>query len=485
MASIKPLYLVQVVLVLVLAWWFSGRIVIFFNVGCGFVAKTICSGVFVANRSALSMHRHDLSPISRLLVNYEVDYQRKCVNSSIWLLQSLFASTAVYNGHYTGCSVIADADLYESQHRALFEAFRDEERPVRHTNANAARAVRQNKAVQDAVDAEFTLAAFESSHTRALVVLHRGELIAEGYASEHIPDIGVATGHLGWSMTKTLMAILVGMRIRQGHLSLDEVVHGNATLRNVLQMADILPVKEGYDATDDMPVMLFSKVSVMEFIQSYDAKSGREPLGTDAWYYSSALSNVLSDVLRRTFDTTADYWRFPREALFGVIGADSIVLETDQSGLYVASTFGYATARDWAKVGQLLVQKGRWNDERLFDESYADFLTARAPGSGGVYGGQLWCVDHRPVPASTPLFVQRERVTVNYLLRASPPQDTCFLSGHDGQFVLMSPSLNLVVARLGDTPGMVASQDPALWGDWHPKWNISRFFKSVLDGIES
>ncbi|XP_065180036.1 uncharacterized protein LOC135810474 [Sycon ciliatum] len=481
---------IVVVIPTVLAWYLSETVVNLGNVACGFAAKTVCSGVFVSERNPESVFQQDLPGLVKRLVQYKVDYDGQYVNTSIW--PNVFSSSAVYHGPYTGCSVIANRQLYESTHRAQYDLLDGvQSGAAPHVTLESEDIVQYNATIQDIVSAEFTRESYERAHTRAIAVLYDGKLVAEGYASsEHLPGIGAQTPLLGWSMTKTLTAILVGMRVRQGHMTLDQVVYGNATLREVIQMTNVLAsIREDYSDTATIPTLLFTQPSIVEFIHSYVAAEMAKPdhatpqSGADAWYYSSALTNILSHALRRSFATDIEYWRFPKEALFGIVGANSVVMETDQSGLFVGSSFSYATARDWARLGHLLVQRGQWNGKQLLDESYVNLMWQRAPGSAGVYGGHVWCVPTSPLDSHASLYVRSKRVLLDRVLQATPPSDTCLMIGHHGQYVIMIPSRHLVLVRLGLTEGMVPPKDPARWDDWHPTWDISRFLQSVLDAI--
>lgn len=121
-------------------------------------------------------------------------------------------------------------------------------------------------------------------------------------------------------------------------------------------------------------------------------KSTHSNLG---WYYSSGLSNVLASEFRALFKSDEDYYAFPHEALFHPIGIENFVLETDGAGTYVASSFGFATARDWAKLGQLMLNKGAVTDKnnvktQVISEDFVEWAVTPHPHSGGLYGGSVW-----------------------------------------------------------------------------------------------
>ena len=455
--------------------------------GTGYVSKVLCSGVFVGRRDMQSVIDRDVTDLlARLLFRSHVDFDKKSVTTSF--IFGYYSSQAIYHGQYTGCSVIPDMDNYQATDAAKFESLRKSIEGEGLPDVSEASKIqgpwvrKVNPTIQKLVDAEFSLEAYDTAHTRALVIVHQGQIVGEGYATAHAPDITDTTGLLGWSMSKSMMAILVGMRIRDGYLKLDDVVYKHYTLRNLLNMADILPIPEEYGMAATLPYLLFCQRSMIESIENYSGPHFRTALGTSHWYYSSLVAVIISHVFRQSFDSELAYLRYPRDRLFKAIGGQSFVLETDQTGLFVGSSFSYGTAQDWARLGQLVLNRGVWGGQRLLDEEYVDFLTSPTNASTGIYGGQMWCVSGAALPANASAYLRYEHVTVNYLKSAVPP-DTCYFSGHDGQFVVLVPSSHTLVVRLGHTTGMTPPHDPTLLKGWKPTWDVARFLREILDSV--
>ena len=117
----------------------------------------------------------------------------------------------------------------------------------------------------------------------------------------------------------------------------------------------------------------------------------------------------------------------------------SAVLETDAAGDFVGSSFSYATARDWARFGLLYAQDGVWKGERLLPDGWVAFVRRPTPPSPrGAYGAHWWlnagsngAPEDRPYP--------------------SLPADLFYASGYEGQFVVVLPSHDLIVVRLGQS----------------------------------
>ncbi len=409
-------------------------------IATGYAAKLLCSGVFVAGRTEASLLAEDLDAFGWL--RSRVDRAER-VASSDWL--GLGRSTAVYRDGL-GCALAIDASVDEL--RAQGFAPRPVPEPA---DLPWPRGDRLSEVTPVGFDAPALAAAVESAfgeldpaihrRTRAVIVLHRGEIIAERYA----PGFDVSTRLLGWSMTKSVLATLVGIQSGRGRLALDAPApiaawrsdaRAAITPDELLRMTSGLDFSERYGAFADATTMLFLS-------RSTSAYAERRPLAHapgSVWSYSSGSSNLLSEILRASFasDTPA-YHRFPREALFDRIGMRSAVLETDAAGTFVASSFAYATARDWARFGLLHAQAGVWQGERVLPKGWlARVRQPTPPAPQGSYGAHWWLNTGTPgTPNDRPF--------------PSLPIGLFFASGYEGQYVVVVPSHELVVVRLGQS----------------------------------
>jgi CubicO group peptidase (beta-lactamase class C family) len=98
------------------------------------------------------------------------------------------------------------------------------------------------------------------------------------------------------------------------------------------------------------------------------------------WSYSSGTSNIISKKLKDSFGgADSEYLSFPFQELFEKIGMESAIIEPDRSGTFVLSSFGYATARDWARFGLLYLQDGVWNGNRILPEGWVKYTTTPTP----------------------------------------------------------------------------------------------------------
>jgi CubicO group peptidase (beta-lactamase class C family) len=149
------------------------------------------------------------------------------------------------------------------------------------------------------------------------------------------------------------------------------------------------------------------------------------------WSYSSGSANILSRIVQ---DAGGRFGAgIAAEKIFKPLGMTSALIETDEDGTLVGSSYMYATARDWARYGQFLVQDGDWRGQEMLPRGYVAMMASPVASSGGQYGhGLVWLS-----PSDAGLGI---------------PADTFWMKGHDGQSIAIIRSRELVVVRLGLTP---------------------------------
>ncbi|TXC73620.1 serine hydrolase [Sphingorhabdus soli] len=311
---------------------------------------------------------------------------------------------------------------------------------------------RDRAAVTRTVDALF--AGDDMGETRALLVLQDGKPIIERYA----PGFGPDSKLISWSMAKTVTAILAGMMVADGKLSLDAPVpipawqrpgdpRGAITLRNLLHMSSgIQHVEEGDPVYDSDTVrMLFLGGSA-----DMAAYAEGQPLAAqpdEVYNYSSATSVIVADILARALTPSRDptarrdaMLRYLNGRLMQPAGIASLTPEFDAAGTMIGGSIMHATARDFARIGELLRNDGFTGADgkgtRLLPHSWVDFMQTSAPTDAG-YGGHLWLNKPRPPGSGKALWP------------GEGPSDIFAMLGHQGQYVVVSPSRRLTIVRLG------------------------------------
>jgi CubicO group peptidase (beta-lactamase class C family) len=282
--------------------------------------------------------------------------------------------------------------------------------------------------------------------TRAVLVMVGGKIVGERYADGITPQ----TRLLSWSMAKSFTSALVGILVGQGRLDIHRPApvpewqaagdsRAAITVDQLLRMSSGLEFQETYA---DKPV---SDVNRMLFLEpdtaAYAASLPLIAKPDSEWNYSSGSTAIVSRVIRKTFGGDEAYYAFPYRTLFGPLGMASAEWGVDASGTYIGSSYIYATARDFARFGQLALHDGVWNGQRLLPEGWMTYATTPTPtDTKATYGAGFWLnakqLDYPEVPA-----------------------DLSYADGHNGQEIFFSPSLDLVAVRLGMT-----------WeGDWGSK----------------
>jgi CubicO group peptidase (beta-lactamase class C family) len=275
------------------------------------------------------------------------------------------------------------------------------------------------------------------SRTNALLVVHRGRIVAEGYGAGVGPD----DQQPSWSMAKSMLHAAVGVLVRQGRLSVaqraaapewaaDGDPRAGITLDQLLHMTAGLRFAEDYVDADvsDVIKMLFQPGA--DDTGAFAAAFPLDHLPDTVSNYSSGTSNIISRMIRDMVGPHDAYGRFLRAELFDRIGMASATPKFDSSGSWIASSFCSCTPRDFARFGLLYLRDGVWDGQRLLPEGWVDYGRTPAPAqptdTDRGYGAHWW------------------------LLRDD--LGTFYASGYLGQYIFLVPALDLIIVRNGETP---------------------------------
>ncbi|MEM9732867.1 MAG: serine hydrolase [Pseudomonadota bacterium] len=271
-----------------------------------------------------------------------------------------------------------------------------------------------------------------------------GKVVGERYAD----GFGAETPLLGWSMAKTVTGALVGVMEKDGLTTRETTglfpqwkgdARAKVSVGDMLGMVSSLKWNEGYGTVSDVTRMLYLENDMAAFA----TKAGLEPAKGEkigeVFNYSSGTSVALSAYLQSLFPTPKDGISYLQSRLLDPIGMTSAIVETDATGTMVGGSYIYATARDWARFGQFLLDGGRAQGELLVPEEYVSWMTTAHPASqSGAYGqGHIWRL---------PPNRRHNETGVPFAHKA------WWLAGHDSQSVGIVPDKNLVVVRMGLTP---------------------------------
>ena len=307
----------------------------------------------------------------------------------------------------------------------------------------------QREKLARAIDDLFTAEGI--GETRAVLVLHGGEIVAERYAEGY----GARTPFVGWSMSKTVTALLIGALVSEGRLELDASPpipawqragdpRGAITLRHLLQMRSGLRHEEMADPVYSSPEVRMMFLDGRDDMAAWAEAQPLEHEAGAAHQYSTATSVILADIAARVLApdgspverrrVMAD---FLASRLAGPLRAPSFFAEFDAAGTMMGGSMIWATARDWAKLGEMLRHKGSVGGTQLVPRSWIEFMTSPSPRAPD-YGAHIW--------------LNRESGEERIVLYPEQGPGSAFaLVGHLGQYVIVSPAQKLTIVRLGKT----------------------------------
>ena len=402
----------------------------------GFSAKSIASGHFIDNRSQEMIEKGDNDIDMIDLAKNKIEDMGKFAVASVYGLKE---RKAIYR-EGLGATLINDDFDVSKPYLVPKRTKLNNNLPFPYGNKEPKASLpngmdtifsnvdytKLNLAVANAFDAKGQI----KKRTRSLLVIYKDKIIAEKYDTGFDKNSKI----LGWSMTKSITATMFGILEKQRKFDIDDpapIPEWANDNRKLITTSDLLHMNSGLQWVEDYTTI--SDVSKMLFLAEDMTRAQLEKPAefkpNMRWNYSSGTTNLLSGILRKQFKTHQEYLDFWYSALIDKIGMNSMVIETDMAGNYVGSSYGWATTRDWSKFGLLYLHKGNWNGEQIFNESWEKYTTTPTNRSEGRYGAHFWL-----------------NAGGNF---RDVPKDMYFCSGFQGQMIVIIPSLDLVVVRMG------------------------------------
>jgi len=304
------------------------------------------------------------------------------------------------------------------------------------------------------LDAAVAAAFDPAGMTAALVVTHKGRIVAERYGKGIRSDTALESWSMGKSLTGTLLARLIqmGAYTLWEEAPIPEWRQAANDPRARIRIGDLMRMSSGlrirapqdpdFDPKGPYPDHLYLYTGGVDSFRYAATRPLQWPPNTVGRYRNT--DPVLASYLIRLAveKRGEDYLRFPQRALFEKLGIRTMVLETDPYGNFLTQGYELGSARDWARLANLSLQDGVWNGERLLPEGYVEYVRTVAPA---------WEQDGRPVYGGGFFWVNGDSTF-------PVPRQAFYMAGAGGQTALIVPSHDLVVVRLGHYKGAEAGE---------------------------
>ncbi|MEZ5819418.1 MAG: serine hydrolase [Xanthobacteraceae bacterium] len=436
------------------------------KVATGFVASVLCSETFVSGLDPARVFAETTSAMPGAgLISWALDYRINRSRKDVMVtLFGIGSSHAVYRGEGLGCyldhgRVASDIRLPQMDVKPLLPEI-----------AGPSVVAPQSPQLAEALDRAFGEPDRSTPrNTRAIVVMKDGRVIAERYAD----GIGIDTPLLGFSATKSVMSALSGILVRNGVLKLHDPVpiaawqnSGDPGVaardpgvaardpRSAITLDHLLRHTAGLALGSSLSASLASAlepVNRMKFMEpDMAAYAESMPLATApgaAWNYHDGNTVILAHVIRQaTGGSAAGLMRFARQELFGPLGMRHVTIEFDAAGNAEGSSQMLASARDWARFGQLYLDDGVVGGRRILPEGWVTYSATPTPAAWVGLGAGFWTN-------------RGDSFGATYRSERGMPRDAFFAKGTIGQYVVIVPSEKLVIVRLGRSPNWPPEAD--------------------------
>jgi CubicO group peptidase (beta-lactamase class C family) len=243
-------------------------------------------------------------------------------------------------------------------------------------------------------------------------------------------------------MAKTLTAVIAGMLARRDFLATDEVAlfkpweddeRIHISLDQLLRMTSGINILENKTGADANSHMLFKTGDST----AYAIGRGLRDTPGENFAYTSGSTMLVARIISERLGGRPETLGFIRRELFEPLEMDRTLLEPDETGQFIGSSFVMASAHDWGRFGLMLLNGGEIDGNRIIDRSWIDYMTTPTPqAEKRPYGAGVWLID--PASAAQPWMQEL-------------PADAWYASGLQTNQLWIIPSRELVVVRLGAT----------------------------------
>lgn len=279
----------------------------------------------------------------------------------------------------------------------------------------------------------------ESNGTRAFIILKNGKIVTEKYWGNTIANTAPFTKESKWywaSAGKTLTAFLTGIAQQEGLLNINNKTSdylGEGWTSLPPEKEDLILIKNQLTMTTGLDYATGNPDCTNPECLQYKADAGSQ------WYYHNApytlIESVVSNAAGVSFNDLTD------QRIESKIGMDGTWILSDYNNVY------WSTARDAARFGLLLLNKGVWEtDSVLADPDYFVAMTNSSQDLNPSYGYLTW------LNGKESIILPGSPLSFSSSVSPNAPTDLFAAMGKNGQFIDVIPSENIVVIRMGEAP---------------------------------
>ena len=416
-------------------------------IAAGYISQTVCTNVLILGRAQAEVEAKDLTAQQREIATSTINGD--LVETTVRIGPISYTERSLYRPGL-GCSVLAGRSGEDVRAIAL-------DNRAEKKNSSSLRTPywpgverslpefnwEQLDATIDSTFTETTDDIEKAQNTRAVLVSYRGTLIAERYAN----GFDAATPQRGMSMTKSATATLIGILVKQGRLDVNTPApidgwsdlddgRSRVTTHHLLTMTAGFDYEENSSGIEDLRNLVKTMLYATPDAPGFAAQIPLQGEPGNSWAYQTVHSVLLQQVVRNVIADDQQYFRFAQRHLFDKLGMRNSFFQADAEGTFIGGASMYASPRDWMKLGLLYLNDGVHQGERILPEGWVKYATTASEPSlkTRAYGAQIWL--NTPAP---------------HQLFPGMPEDAYAFQGHFGQYVIVVPSLELVVVRTGMT----------------------------------
>ena len=290
----------------------------------------------------------------------------------------------------------------------------------------------------------------ETSNTNSLLIYKNNKRVFEKYANGYDEN----KKHITWSVSKSISSAIIGAIVYKNKLNIQTSIcdyvkiaekynHCDLTPNDFLSWSSGLDWKEQYENQAGDPTkssvaqMLYGDglIDSTEFVLSHTSVLE----GRKRWNYSTGDSHFLMSLASAVVDEKKIN-TFPWDYLFNPLGLTDVTFLRDVSGNFYGGSGIFIKPRDLAKIGELYLNRGVINGQRLFSEEWYKYTLSEPETFGSNLNNKT-----RAFTSARSWWKLNSELQKKYKI-----PDAIYANGHWGQFLVVIPSMNVVIVRMGN-----------------------------------